>query len=76
MFDDVGGFLGVRLKIKKSFKNFMFFLVFKGFGVPTGRHIGENLTKMAILNPSGAVLGDLGYKLGCLGRSWLQVGLS
>jgi len=29
---------------------------------------------MAMLTPSWAVLGDLGCKLGCLGRSWKQDG--
>ena len=42
--------------------------------VPNGSQIGENLTKMAMLIPSWVVLGDLGFKLGCLGRWWEQDG--
>ena len=62
--------------LQKTFKNLMFLKVFQRFGVWNGSQIEENLAKMAMLSPSWVVLGDLGCKLGCLGRSWLQVGLS
>ena len=49
-------------------------MFFEGFGVRNGSQLEENLTKMAMLSPSWAVLGDLGCKLGCLGRCWKQDG--
>ena len=52
----------------------MFFKVFGRFGVRNGSQIEENLAKIAMLKPSWAVLGDLGCKLGCLGRCWEQDG--
>ena len=76
-----GGFLVVRLNIKKHGNaHTYYFLLLSflggGFEVGNGSQIEENPAKMDMLSPSWAVLGDLGCKLGCLGRFWLQVGLS
>ena len=45
-----------------------------GFEVGNGSQIEENPAKMDMLSPSWAVLGDLGCKLGFLGRCWEQPG--
>ena len=52
-------------------------MVFEGFlkiWGPEWKPNQRNLTEMAMLSPSWAVLGDLGCKLGCLERCWKQDG--
>ena len=63
--DDFGGFLAVRLNIKKHEKPYVFKRFLKVWGPewkPNRRRSSQD--------------GYVESKLGCLGRSWLQVGLS
>ena len=66
IFDDLGGFLAVRLNIKKPLKNVCFFQCFLKIWGPEWKTYRRKSDQD----------GQFESKLGCLGRSWLQVGLS
>ena len=78
IFNDSGRLLGCQVEYQKTWERtyILFFIImfWGGFEVGNGSQIEENPAKMDMLSPGWAVLGDLGCKLGCGGRSWKEYG--